>query len=416
METDNREKEAFYREARTDIRGPLEGIRVLEVTTTIAGPRCGGIFADYGADVIRVELARSPDVTRMIPPMLPDTDPPESFQHAALHRDKRSITLDLRQPGARDVFLKIARTVDVIVENFKKGYLTSVGCGYEDVREVKPDIVYASITGFGQYGPYSERAGYDPGIQAMAGLLWMNAPDDETVPIRVPVYICDELTALHSAIGCLTALRYRDKTGEGQHLDISLLDATMDSCTGLHVMAAHGLATPRYGNSVPYAAPTGVYACKDGYVYAGVLLDSHWKTLARVMGKPEAADDPRYGNLLSRLGHRDDVDKMLAEWCASRTRDQIVQELVDSKLPIAPVLTPQEACLDPHVQARSTIESVRQPSGGEIKATAAPVKLSRTPVQHRNAPPALGAHTDEVLESVGIDEAERAKLREKGVI
>jgi len=181
-------------------------------------------------------------------------------------------------------------------------------------------------------------------------------------------------------------------------------------------MAAHGLATPRYGNIVPYAAPTNVYACKDGYVYTGVLLDSHWKILAKVMGKPEAADDPRYSQLLSRLGHREDVDTMLAEWCAEHTRDEIIAALIDSKLPVAPVLTPQEACVDPHVQARGTIESVYQPSGGEIKATAAPVKFSRTPVYHREAPPALGAHTGEVLESVGIDEAQRAMLREKGIL
>ena len=416
MEIDNRDKEEFFKEARTDIRGPLEGIRVLEVTTTIAGPRCGAIFAGYGADVIRVELSRSPDVTRMIPPMLPDTDPPEGYQHATLHRDKRSITLDLRQPGARDVFLRVARTADVIVENFKKGALSGWGCGYEDVRQVKPDIIYVSITGFGQFGPYSDRAGYDPGIQAMSGLLWMNAPDDSATPARVPVYISDELTGLHAAIGALADLHYREQTGEGQHLDVSLLDATMDSCTGLHVMAAHGLATPRYGNIVPYAAPTNVYACKDGYVYTGVLLDSHWKILAKVMGKPDAADDPRYSQLLSRLGHREDVDTMLAEWCAEHTRDEIIAALIDSKLPVAPVLTPQEACVDPHVQARGTIESVYQPSGGEIKATAAPVKFSRTPVYHREAPPALGAHTGEVLESVGIDEAQRAMLREKGIL
>ncbi len=416
METGNQEKDAFYKEARDDVRGPLEGIRVLEVTTTIAGPRCGAVFADYGADVIRVELARSPDVTRMIPPKLPDTDPPEGYQHAALHRDKRSISLDLRQPGASEVFLKLAETVDVIVENFKKGSLPSCGCGYEDVRKVKPDIVYVSITGFGQYGPYSERAGYDPGIQAMAGLLWMNAPDESTVPIRVPVFISDELTGLHAAIGALAALHHRDKTGEGQHLDVSLLDATIDSCTGLHVMAAHGLPTPRYGNSVPYAVPANVYTCKDGYVYAGVLLDAHWKILAQVMGKPEAGDNPKYSNLLARLGHREEVDAMLAEWCATRTREEIIEELSESKLPIAPVLTPQEACVDPHVQARGAIESVFQPSGGEIKATAAPVKFSRTPVRHREAPPILGAHTDEVLEAAGISEAARAELREKGII
>ncbi|HOF39349.1 MAG TPA: CaiB/BaiF CoA-transferase family protein [Candidatus Hydrogenedentes bacterium] len=416
MEIDDHGKKDFFKNARTDIRGPLEGIRVLEVATTIAGPRFGAVFAKYGADVIRVELSRAPDVTRMIPPMLPDTDPPEGYQHAMLHCDKRSITLDLRQPGARDVFLKIARTADVLVENFKKGALPGWGCGYEDVRAVKPDIIYVSITGFGQYGPYSDRAGYDPGIQAMSGLLWMNAADDASTPTRVPVYISDELAGLHAAIGALAALRYRELTGEGQHLDVSLLDATIDSCTGLHVMAAHGLATPRYGNIVPYAAPTNVYACKDGYVYAGVLLDSHWKILAKVMGKPEAAEDPRYTQLLSRLGHREEVDKMLAEWCAVRTRDEIIAALNDSKLPIAPVLTPQEACADPHVQARGTIERVQQPSGSEIKATAAPVKFSRTPVHYRQAPPTLGAHTDEVLESIGIDEAQRAALREKNII
>lgn len=410
------DRERFYENARTDLPGPLAGLRVLEITTTIAGPRCGSILADMGADVVRVELARSPDVGRLIPPMLPDTDPPESFSHASLNRNKRSINLDLRMPEGAEAFRKLARHADVIVENFKKGTLAGWGCGYPQVKEVNPDIIYVSITGFGQYGPYSSRPGYDPGIQAMSGLMWMNAPNDESSPMRVPVYITDELAGMHAALAALAALRHRDATGEGQHVDVSLLDALIDSCTGLHTMAANGLPTPRFGNSVPYATPANCYACKDGHVYAGVLLDSHWKVLARVMGRPELADDTDYNNILSRLGRRKEVEAMMAGWCAERTRDEIIEELTRNGLPAASVLTPAEAVEDPHVKARESIQGVRHPCGTEIKLTAPPAKFSRTPVRLRTAPPILGAHTDEVLGEAGFSEDERKRLRDAGAI
>jgi formyl-CoA transferase len=409
------DKDAFYKEARWDIPGPLAGVRVLEVTTTLAGPRCGNLLADYGAEVIRVELASQPDISRLLPPFLP-TDPPDSFLNATVNRNKKSIILDVRTAEGRDVLLRLITGFDIMVENFKRGTLDGYGCGYEAVRKVKPDIIFVSINGFGQYGPYADRPGYDPAAQAYSGFMWMNAPKADDPPMRAPIYLADELAGMHAAAASMAALHYRDKTGEGQRIDVSLLDATMDSCTGLHTIAAAGFPTPRVGNPIPFAAPTGIYHCKDGYVYAGVLLDSHWKIMANMIGKPELAEHPEYATFQMRVKNRPQVDAILEAWCMERTRAEVEAICQEHHLAVAVVYTPQEAIEDEHVKARGAVQPLEYPGGEKVNMVNTAAKFSRTPAFNRNSAPRLGAHTNEVLLEAGLDEKEIQALQEKGVI
>ncbi len=409
-------REEFYREARYDITGPLQGVRVLEITTTWAGPRCGSVLADLGAEVIRIELAKSPDISRFLPPTIPGTDPPDGHLHAEANKNKRSICIDLRQPEGLAVFMKLLPTADVVVENFKKGTLASYGCGYEDCRKVKPDIIYVSVTGFGQFGPYSGRPGYDPAAQAYSGFMYMNARSEKDEPLRAPTYLADELTGLHAGIGALGALRHRDQTGEGQHVDVSLLDATINSSTGFNAMAAGGVNVPRVGNPFIFAAPSGIFRCTDGHVYAGVLLDAHWKIMCEMIGRPELATDPHYATFQERIKRRAEVDAVLGDWCATRTRAEVVEACEQAKIAVASVNTLQEAAADRHVQYREAIATVQHQSGNEVKLTNPAVKYSRTPIRVRNCAPMLGQDTDSVLGEAGIDEEERKALRKQGVI
>ncbi len=413
-ESDNGPRE-FFREARNDLDGPLHGVRVLEVTSTWAGPRCAGMLADYGADVVKVELVDSPDVSHRLPPFLEDADPPVSFFDAAVNRNKRNIALDLKRPPGRDIFLRLAQTADIIVENFRPGRMADWGCGYEQVRAIKPDIVYVSISGYGQYGPYRDRAGYDPTAQAMSGLMWLNAIGDAP-PMKTPVYISDELAGLHAAFATLAALRHRDAHGEGQLIDVSLVDATVASCTGQPTLAAHGLPTPRLGNTYPFGAPANVYQCRDGWLYAGVLLDAHWVKLSALLGRAELGTHPDYATIPARVKRRAELDAMLGAFCAARNRQEVIDEIASIGLSVEQILTPSEMIEDPHIRARETIQSARQPSGKEIRTEGPPAKMSKTPVRVRRPAAQHGADTDEVLDAAGIDAAERAKLRGQQII
>jgi formyl-CoA transferase len=416
MSETHQDRDAFYREARADLTGPMAGVRVLELTTTIAGPRVGGVFADYGADVVRIENSKTPDICRLLPPMMPDTDPPDGHLNAFVNKNKRSIQLDMHKPEGLETFMTLIKDFDVFVENFKKGTVDAWGCGYEAVRKVKPDIVYVSVTGYGQFGPYAEHPGYDPAAQAYSGFMWMNAHTKEDLPLRTATYLADELAGLHGALGAMAALRHRDQSGEGQRVDISLLDAMIDSCTSLHNQAAAGLPTPRPGNPIPFASPSGLYSCKDGFVYAGVLLDAHWKIMAEMIGNPELADDPEYATFPKRIANRPKVDALLAAWCKERSRAEAEEVCAKAGIAVAKVLTPQEAVENEHVQARETMTPLQHPCGADVKINNPAPKFSRTPAKNRSYAPLLGANTDEVLEQAGISAKARQELRDKGIV
>jgi formyl-CoA transferase len=405
------QKSEFFREARRDHPGPLAGLRVLEATTTWAGPMCGCLLADLGADVIKVEHPDG-EVARRSPPLLPGTDPPVSFMHLTLNRNKRSLSLDLREPDGLALFLALAERCDVLIENFRPGTLAGWGAGYAAVRARRPDVVYVSISGFGQWGPWSERVGYDPLAQAASGFMSLNgAPDGE--PVKSPTFLADDLAGLHAALATLAALRHRDATGEGQHVDVALLDAMLFQSTGYLTLGALGVELPRHGNEFRIAAPANSYPCRDGRLLVGVLLDSQWARLARVIGRPELAQHPDYATTPARIARRREVDGWVADWLRDQTAEQALARLLAEDVPAARVQTYAEAAREPAVLAR---EMLQTPPGSALPVTAPAVKLSRTPLRVRSAAPALGAHNDEILDELGVAPEERRRLRARRVI
>jgi formyl-CoA transferase len=407
-------KSEFFREARSDLTGPLAGVRVVELTTTWAGPMAGCILADYGADVIKVEHPAG-EVARRSPPFLPGTKPPLSFMQTTLNRNKRSLSLDLHPPRGREIFLDLCGRADLVIENFRPGTLDGWGVGWKELRARKHDLILISISGFGQYGRDHDRAGYDPLAQAASGFLSLNgSPDGE--PVKAPTFLGDDLSGLHAALAAMAALRHRDRTGEGQHVDVALLDSVLFQSTGYLTLGAMDVELPRLGNQFRIAAPANVYACRDGRAMVGVLVDAHWKRLARVIGRPELADDPGYATTAARIARRAQVDALLGDWLAQRTVAEAEALLLAEGLPIAPVRTYAEAARDPHVADREMLQATTVEGNARIPVVGPAVKFSRTPVRVRSGAPALGAHNDEILAELGIDAAERTELKSGGVI
>ncbi len=408
------DKQTFFRNARNDLAGPLDGVRVLDVSTTWAGPLCGAILADFGADVLKVETPDG-EVGRRLPPFLPGHEQPLSFIHATANRNKRNMTLDLHQEEAQGIFRRLVETADIFIENFKPGTMASWGFGYDDLAAVKPDLIYVSISGWGQFGPLHDRPGYDPLAQAAGGYAAQNG-DPEGGPVKSATWLADDLGGMNGALAALAALRHRDQTGEGQHIDVSLLDGMIAGSNGSLTLGALGVPLPRMGNEFVFAAPASIFACSDGHMFLGVLLDTHWKTLAQLIGKPELADDERFATTLKRLEQRDTVNALMAEWCSSRTKQEVEEAFAREGIPAAPVRSYAEAAEDPHVLERDMLQTVPQFDGKEAPITGPAAKFSRTPTSVRTGAAALGAHTDEVLEELGFDAAAREELRAKGVV
>ena len=403
------DKSEFYADARDDLTGPLAGVRVLDVTTTWAGPMCGCVLADFGADVIKVESPQG-EVARVLPPMLPTG---ESFAHATVNRNKRSLSLDLRAEAGADVFRDLVRESDIVVENFRPGTLARWGVGYPQLRELKPDLIFVSISGWGQFGPEHDRAGYDPLAQAASGFMLQNGHPGGA-PVKAPTFLGDDLAGLHGALGSLAALAHRDRTGEGQHVDVSLLDALLFQSNGFLTLGALGQEVPRMGNEYTFAAPANVYACRDGHVYCGVVLDSHWQTLVRVIGRDDLAE--KFAQGATRLGRREELNQLMTEWCAERTADQVMKHVLEAGLAFAKVRDYAEAARDPHVLERDMLQPVVAPCGRELPITGPAVKFSRTPTRVRSAARELGADDDAILADLGLSDDQVAALREHGIV
>ncbi len=402
------DREQFYANARNDLTGPIEGVTVLDATTTWAGPMAACVLADLGADVLKVEHPKG-DVGRRLQPIVPGSE--LGIPGETVHRNKRCISLDMKTPEGRELFLKLASEVDVVIENFKPGTMAGWGIGYDDVAKVNPASVYVSISGFGQFGPLSPLPGYDPVAQNFSGWSSLNG-EPGLGPTKAPTYFGDDLSGLHGAIGALAALRHRDKTGEGQHVDVSLVDSVMFQCNGNLTAGAMGVKLERWGNQFSSVTPINIYSCKDGDVFAGVLLDAHWIEMCDMIKRPELANM----SITDRMHARETVDGALRDWCAQHTSKQVTDQCAERGLPATPVQTFEQAAQHEHVLARDMLQNVELSDGSTAPITGPAVKFSRTPTKVRHAAPVNGQNNEEVLRSLGYSSEQIAELADHGVI
>ena len=385
----------FYAEARPGTPGPLEGVRVLDVTRVWSGPMATCVLADLGADVVSIELYADGEV----PPQIPGTG--RSWFRETVRRNKRSVRLDLRGSPGRAQLLRLVATADVVVENFKPGTLDGWGVGYRDCRTVRDDIVFVSISGWGQYGPNAGLPAYDPVIQAASGWMAQNGLP-EGPPVRAPTFLADELAGLHAAIGALAALAHRARTGEGQHVDVSMMDVLLFSSSGLPTLAAAGAPPPRLGNETDFVVPSNVYQCQDGHLYLAVALNKHWRALAEVIGMPALAQAEGFRTNAERLASREAVNAIVSGWCAGQTVADAVAALSARGIVVAPVRTLAQAVADPHVAARRMLQDTVLCNGSRAPIVGPPVKFSRTPTRIRRGAPAPGADTAAVLAELDL--------------
>jgi formyl-CoA transferase len=393
---------------------PLEGIKVLDLSRVLAGPYCTMMLGDLGADVIKVERPGEGDETREWGP--PDAAG-ESAYYLCVNRNKRGITVDLKAPEGREIIKKLAARSDIIIENYKVGTLARLGLGYEDIKKINPGIIYCSITGFGQYGPYKDRPGYDFIIQGMGGIMSITG-DPDGPPMKVGVAIVDITAGLFACSSILAALYYREKTGLGQYIDISLLDSVVAwlANVGSNYLIS-GELPKRYGNAHPNIVPYEPFQAKDGvWIALGVGNDRQWRDFCRLAGLEHLADDPRFATNPQRVIHRKELIPIIAEKMKERTSDEWLEELDKLKIPCGPINTLDRVFSDPQVQARGMVAEVPHPKAGKVKLVASPMKFSLTPCIVERHPPLLGEHTEEVLKELGYSDDEIKSLREKGVI
>jgi len=393
--------------------GALTGLTVLDLTRVLSGPFATMTLADLGADVVKIEQPGTGDDTRQWgPPFQGD----EAAYFLSVNRNKRSLAVDLKLTDGLALVRDLARRADVVVENFRPGTAARLGLGYDDLSADNPGLVYASISGYGQTGPDSHRAGYDAIAQARSGIMSVTGEADGP-PVRVGVSSADLVAGMWAVIGILAALRERDRSGQGQWVDISLLDGSVSWLT--YVAAGYfatGTRPPRYGSAHPTIAPYQGFATKDGELMLAVGNDAIWRRFAPVAGLDDLVDDPRFATNPLRVSHRDELLPLVADAMASRTSAQWVEVLDAAGVPVGPIQTVDEVVTDPQVLARGMVGEVEHPTAGTLRTIGCPVRLTATPPQVRTAPPLLGQHTDDVLAELGVDAERLTALRASGAV
>jgi len=405
--------------------GALSHIRVLDLSRILAGPWAGQILADLGADVIKVEKPGCGDDTRgWGPPFLKDgkgANTSESAYYLCANRNKRSVTVDMAKPEGQKLIRALAGKCDVVLENFKVGGLKQYGLDYESLRAENPGLIYCSITGFGQDGPYAERAGYDFLIQGMGGLMSLTGrPDGEpgAGPMKVGVALTDILTGLYASNAVLAALAYREKTGVGQHIDLALLDVQV-ACLANQAMnyLASGKSPVRLGNAHPNIVPYQDFPTADGYMILAIGNDGQFERFCKEAGRPELATDERYRTNTARVANRGELIPQLKALTVTRTTAEWVGTLERLAVPCGPINSLEDVFKDPQVVAREMRIDMGHPLAGTAPLVASPMRLSETPVEYRNSPPLLGEHTQRVLaEVLGMSADEIGTLRDSGVL
>lgn len=405
--------------------GALSHIRVLDLTRVLAGPWCAQTLADFGADVIKVERPGAGDDTRHWgPPYLKDAngaDTAEAAYYLAANRNKRSVTVDIATPEGQQIVRELAAQSDVVLENYKVGQLKKYGLDYESLRAVKPDLVYCSVTGFGQTGPYAHRAGYDFIVQGIGGFMSITGERDSEPgggPQKAGVAIADLATGLYATIAVLAALAHRDRTGEGQHIDMALLDVQVAMLANMNTnYLASGQAPKRWGNAHPNIVPYQTFQTADGWIIVAVGNDGQFRRFVEAGGMAELADDPRFATNPQRVANRDALVPILAEMVKRFGKTAWIGKLEAAGVPCGPINNLDEVFDNEQVQARGLRVDLPHPSAGTVKLVGSPVKMSATPPKAASHPPLLGEHTDAVLRDVLDLSAEQiASLRDRGVI
>ncbi len=399
-----------------DAHGPLKGLRVLDLTRVLAGPTCTQMLGDLGAEVIKIERPGTGDDTRgFAPPVMPGTG--ESAYFIGVNRNKRSVTLDIATPEGQAIAKLLLADTDILVENFKVGALAKYGLGYEQLHGEFPGLIYCSITGFGQTGPYAPRPGYDSLIQGMGGVMSLTGEPDG-LPQKVGVPVADLFAGLYGCIGILAALRHRERTGQGQQVDIGMLDTHVAwlANQGMNFLATRE-NPERLGNQHPNIVPYQVFPTKDGYMVLSVGNDATFKRFCEAFGLEALLADERFATNPARVANRQLVTDTLTPVMQKQTTEAWVEQLEGLKIGCGPINTLKQVFDDPHVKARGMEVQMKHSSGQAVTVIANPVRLSETPPDYRIAPPLLGEHTSEVLQDLlGIDEATFQELKRKGVI
>lgn len=381
---------------------PLENVRVLDLTQVMAGPFCTLLLADLGADVIKVEPPGRGDLSRSMGGETLRMKGDDNAPFLALNRNKRSVALDLKNPADRGVFLKLASTTDVVVENFRPGVTERLGVGYEDLAKLNPRVVYASISGFGRSGPYAGRPGFDLIAQAMSGILSVTGtPGGDPVKCGVP--ISDLAAGLYGVVGIQAALLARLRTGRGQHVETSLFEAAL----GLSVWEtteywATGEVPRPWGSAHRLNAPYQAFRTRKGYLVLAALTPRQWADLCVALGREDLRDDARFATNAARMAHVTDLAEEIEEALAGAPAEVWVERLLGADVPAAPLLDYSQVFADPHTLARRMVEEVDHPVEGRIPTLGFPLKMTTTPLRVRRPPPLLGEHTDEVLRELGV--------------
>jgi glutaryl-CoA transferase len=405
--------------------GPLGHVRVLELSRVLAGPWAAQTLADLGASVIKIERPGAGDDTRTYaPPYARTSDGAQSSESAyflSTNRGKRSATIDFTRPEGQKLVQALAAKSDVVIENFKVDGLTKYGLDYASLQALNPGLVYCSITGFGQTGPYRHKPGYDFMIQSIGGLMSITGEPDQPTgggPVKVGVAVADVFTGLYATIAILGALAHRDRTGAGQHIDLALLDTQVAVLANQAMnYLVTGVAPQRLGNSHPNIVPYQVFATSDGYIIVAVGNETQFARMCEVIGRPDLASDERFATNAARVNHRGEIVAILHGIFVTRTMRDWLDALERVGVPCGPINTIADVFADPQVQARGLRIDLPHPAIGTVPSVANPIKYSATPISYRSAPPMLGADTDEVLrEMVGVTSAEIARLRKAGIV
>jgi len=402
--------------------GPLGHIRVLELSRVLAGPWAAQTLADLGADVVKVERPGTGDDTRTWgPPWAGEGEHRQAAYFLSTNRGKRSVTIDFERPEGQELVRTLAAQADVVIENFKVGGLKKYGLDYDSLKAVNPRLVYCSVTGFGQTGPYAPRAGYDFMIQGLGGLMSITGlPDGEPGggPVKVGVAVTDVFTGLYATIGIMGALAHRDRTGEGQMVDMALLDVQVAILANqaLNYLVSEK-APQRLGNAHPNIVPYQAFPTRDGHVIIAIGNNGQFAKFCTAAGRPELMQDPRFANNEARVAHRAEMVEILTGLMRTRGTREWLDILEPLGVPVGPINDLKAVFEDPQVQARGLRQDLPHPTAGTVPTVANPIRYSATPLVHDRAPPLLGADTEEVLGGqLGLSAEAMAALRDKGVI